>query len=325
MGVDMTRRSGACAALFTGMILFGTANLGFAQAVGLPPAEAGAKDRLTTSPRHGEWARVSAGSGDSVDAWVVYPERPDRAPVVIVIHEIFGLSDWVRAVTDQLAAEGFIAVAPDLLTGKAPGGKGSSAVDSDGARQLIGQLQGAEVVRRLNAIASYAAGLPASTGEYGVVGFCWGGGISFSFATEQPALKAAVVCYGTAPDAQALGRIKAPVLGLYGGNDARVNATIPAAEAEMKKLGKRYEYEIFEGAGHAFFRAQDGQAGSNLKATQKGWPRMVQFFKQSFKTGVSSLSRDGWISLVSADRTDECPCGDDDEAGPVALRVEQTQ
>ncbi|MGD0724589.1 MAG: dienelactone hydrolase family protein [Spirochaetia bacterium] len=293
----MTRRPGVSTALFICVILFGTAGLGFTQAAGLPPAEGGAKDRLMTSPRHGEWTHVNAGAGDSVDAWVVYPERPDRAPVVIVIHEIFGLSDWVRAVADQFAAEGFIAIAPDLLSGKAPGGKGSAAVDSDSARQLISQLQNSEIVRRLNAVAAYAAALPASTGEYAVVGFCWGGGISFSYATEQPA---AVVCYGTAPDAQALGRIRAPVLGLYGGSDARVDATIPAAEAEMKKLGKRYDYEIFDGAGHAFFRAQDGQAGANLRATRKGWPRMVQFLKQSFGTGVSSITNDGWASRGEA-------------------------
>jgi carboxymethylenebutenolidase len=297
----MARRSGIFSTVLAAAFLSGAAGLGFAQAVGLPPADAGAKDRLAASPRHGEWAHVSAGGGDSVDAWVVYPERSDRAPVVIVIHENAGLNDWARAVADQLAAEGFIAIAPDLLSGKAPGGKGTDAVDADAARKLISQLQSSEVIRRLNAVASYGAALPASTGEYGVVGFCWGGGVSFSFATEQPALKAAVVCYGAAPGAQALGSIKAPVLGLYGGNDARINATIPTAEAEMKKLGKRYEYEIFEGAGHAFFRAQDGQAGANLKATQKGWPRMVEFLKQSFKTGVSSLIKDKWIFLASAE------------------------
>jgi len=302
MGVDKMRRSGAFAALLISMTLLGTAGLGFGQAVGLPPAEAGAKDRLLTSPRHGEWVHVSAGAGDSVDAWVVYPERPDKAPVVLVIHEIFGLSDWIRSVTDQLAAEGFIAIAPDLLTGKAPGGKGSSAVDSDAARQLISELQGPEIVRRLNAVAAYGAALPAATGQYAVVGFCWGGGISFSYATQQPALKAAVVCYGTPPDEQGMGRIKAPVLGLYGGSDARVTSTVTAAEALMKKLGKRYEYEIFEGAGHAFFRAQDGQSGANLKATQKGWPRMVQFLKQSFGTGVSSMRTRSWVPLASADK-----------------------
>lgn len=297
----MMRRSGAFAALFISMTLFGTAGLGFGQAVGLPPAEAGAKDRLLTSPRHGEWVHVSAGAGDSVDAWVVYPERPDKAPVVLVIHEIFGLSDWIRSVTDQLAAEGFIAIAPDLLTGKAPGGKGSSAVDADAARQLISELQGPEILRRLNAVASYAAALPAATGEYAVVGFCWGGGVSFSYAAQQPALKAAVVCYGTPPDEQAMGRIKAPVLGLYGGSDARVTSTVPGADALMKKLGKHYESEIFDGASHAFFRAQSGQSGANLTATQKGWPRMVQFLKQSFGTGVSSIRTSGWTSLAAAD------------------------
>ena len=297
----MTGRSGAFAALLISLILFGAVGFGFGQAVGLPPAQDGAKDRLLTSPRHGEWAHVNAGAGDSVDAWVVYPERPDKAPVVIVIHEIFGLSDWVRSVADQLAAEGFIAIAPDLLTGKAPGGKGSSAVDSDAARRLISDLQGPEIVRRLNAVAAYGTALPAATGQYAVVGFCWGGGISFSYATQQPALKAAVVCYGTPPEEQAIGRITAPVLGLYGGSDARVTSTVPAADALMKKLGKRYEYEIFDGAGHAFFRAQDGQSGANLKATQKGWPRMVQFLKQSFGTGVSSTRTSGWASLASAD------------------------
>jgi carboxymethylenebutenolidase len=301
MGVDMLRRSGVLAALLISMIFFGASGLGFGQAVGLPPAEGGAKDRLLTSPRHGEWAHVAAGAGDIVDAWVVYPERSDKAPAVIVIHENVGLSDWVRSVADQLAAEGFIAVAPDLLTGKAPGGKGSSAVDGDAARQLIYGLQGPEIVRRLNAVASYSAALPAATGEYAVVGFCWGGGISFSYATQQPALKAAIVCYGTPPDEQAIGRIKAPVLGLYGGSDARVTSTVPAADALMKKLGKRYEYEIFDGASHAFFRAQDGQSGANLNATQKGWPRMVQFLKQSFSTGVSSIRTSGWASLASAD------------------------
>ena len=284
------------------------AGAAYGQAAGLPPAEAGAKERLLTSPRHGEWVRVAAGGGDNVDAWVVYPERPDKAPVVIVIHEIFGLSDWVRTVADQLAAEGFIAIAPDLISGKAPGGKGTSAVDADAARQLVSQLQGPEVVRRLDAVAAYASGLPASTGQYAVVGYCWGGGVSFSYATEQPALKAAVVFYGTAPATQSLARIKAPVLGLYGGSDARVDATIPPAAAEMKRLGKRFEYELFDGAGHAFLRAQDGQNGANLRAAQKAWPRMVAFLKQSFGNSVS-LRGTGWLNPALAAVALQCPCG----------------
>ena len=227
-----------------------------------------------------------------MDAFVVYPERPDKAPVVLVVHEIFGLSDWVRATADQLAAEGFIAVAPDLISGKAPGGKGSRAVSADEARALIGALDPAEVVRRLNAVASYATRLPAAQPRYGVIGFCWGGGVSFNYATEQPGLGAAVVYYGTSPAAPALARIRAPVLGLYGGNDARVNATVGPAAEEMKRLGKSYEYTMFEGAGHAFARAQDGQSGANLKAIQQAWPRMVQFLRQNLGSAVS-LWNDG--------------------------------
>ena len=306
-----TRRFLACAAI---LLLAGAAAVS-AQAAGLPPTEAGAKERLLSSPRHGEWVHVAVPGGDKVDAWVVYPERADKAPVVMVIHEIFGLSDWVRAVADQLAAEGFIAIAPDLLTGKAPGGKGSSAVDPDTARQLISQLQGPEIARRLNAVAAYASGLPAATGQYAVVGYCWGGGISFSYATEQPALKAAVVFYGVAPATQSLARITAPVLGLYGGSDARVDATIPPAAAEMKRLGKRFDYELFDGAGHAFLRLQDGQGGANLKAAQKAWPRMVEFLRQSFGKSASLRDRAGWVNPALASAAGICPCG----AGALAL------
>lgn len=265
------------------------------QATGLPPVEADSQARLASSPRHGEWVTVDAGGGDNVDLFVVYPERPDKAPVVIVIHEIFGLSDWVRAVADQLAAEGFIAVAPDFLSGKAPGGKGSRSVTADAARGLIGTLQSAEIVRRLDAAARYATSLPAATKEYGVVGYCWGGGIAFGYATEQPALGAAVVYYGTSPATDTLARIRAPVLGLYGGSDARVNATVPPAQAEMNRLGKRYEVETYEGAGHAFLRQQAGQNGANLAATQKAWPRTVAFLKQNLVPGTG-LELDGGAS-----------------------------
>ncbi len=262
----------------------------FGQSAGLPPAEAEAKARLESSPRHGEWVTVQAGGGDKLDAWVVYPERSDRAPVVLVVHEIFGLSDWVRAAADQLAAEGFIAVAPDLLSGKAPGGAGSRAVDPDEARALIAALEPGEIFRRLNAVARYATSLPAALPRFAVVGFCWGGGVSFAYAAVQPGLSAAVVFYGTPPPAPALANITASVLGLYGGKDERVDATIPAAAAEMKRLGKSFEYEMFAGAGHAFMRAQSGQAGANLAAAQKAWPRAIRFLKQNLETGTSRVS-----------------------------------
>ena len=256
-------------------------SIGFAQTSGFPPAEEEAKARLNNSPRHGEWVSIDAGSGDMVDAWLVFPERSDNAPIVIVIHEIYGLTDWVRAVADQLAAEGFIAIAPDFLSGKGTGGKGSSAINRDDARRLIQSLSWNEIVLRLDATAKYATALPAATTQFGVVGYCWGGGISFGYTTEKPDLGAAVIYYGVSPATEKLAGIKAPVLGLYGGDDNRVNSTIPAAEAEMKRLGKGYEYEIYDGAGHAFLRNQTGKDGSNLKATQMAWPRMVNFLRET--------------------------------------------
>ncbi|NIR42786.1 MAG: dienelactone hydrolase family protein [Gemmatimonadetes bacterium] len=244
------------------------------------PADAEAVEaRLESSPRHGEWVQYDAGSGDSVLAWVVYPERSDPAPVVVVIHEIFGLTDWVRGVADQLAAEGFIAVAPDLLSGKGPGGGGTESFESGEVRRAIRELDRGEIVRRLNGAVRYATSLPAATSSFASIGFCWGGSVSFMYATAQPELDAAVVYYGTAPDAEALADIEAPVLGLYGGDDARVNATIGPAEEEMARLGKFYEYEIYDGAGHGFLRRQDGRDGANLNAAQNAWPRAVAFLK----------------------------------------------
>jgi len=291
-----------------------------AQSAGLPPAEAGAKARLETSPRHGEWVTVNAGGGDTVDAFVVYPERADRAPVVVVIHEIFGLSDWVRSVADQLAAEGFIAIAPDLISGKAPGGKGSRAVGPDDARALVSALDPAEVTRRLNATARYATSLPAALPRYAVVGFCWGGTASFAYATQQPGLDAAVVFYGTAPAREALARITAPVLGQFGGSDMRVNATIPPAAAELKRLGRTFTYTMYEGAGHAFARAQDGMNGANLKAIQQAWPQTVRFLKSSLGDAASYRGDDPAARLArSASRAGAailCTCdpGDQDTA-----------
>ena len=260
--------------------LFVAASTAFAQSIVLPPAEGDALSRLNTSPRHGEWVRFNAGGSDTVDAWLVYPERSGKAPVVIVIHEIYGLTDWVRAVADQFAAEGFIAIAPDFLSGKGPGGKGSASLDRDSVRLLIRDLDSGEIVRRLDAAARYGTSLPAAASRFGVVGYCWGGGISFSYATEQPSLGAAVVYYGVSPATEKLSAIKAPVLGLYGGDDNRVNSTIPAAEAEMKRLGKPYDYALFNGAGHAFLRNQTDRNGANLKATEKAWPRMITFLRE---------------------------------------------
>ncbi len=248
----------------------------------IPPGEAQARERLNSSPRHGEWVTVKDGE-DPVKAWLVYPERREIAPVVVVIHEIFGLTDWIRSVADQLAAAGFIAIAPDLLSGKGPNGGGTESVDRDGAVGLVRGLKPGEVFRRLNATAHHAMQLPAAQPVFGSIGFCWGGAISFSYAVEQPKLKAAVVYYGTSPPTESLSRIQAPVLGLYGGDDARVNASVPAADAEMKRLGKRYEHQEFEGAGHGFLRAQEGRNGANARAAEQAWKRTIEFFKRELK------------------------------------------
>ena len=244
----------------------------------IPAGAAEVQARLAASPRHGEWAMVSAGPGDSVRAWVVYPERRDRAPVVVVVHEIFGLTGWIRGVADQLAAEGFIAIAPDLLSGKAiPMGPDGDPV-RDSATAAIRTLDPAAVQRRVDATARYAMALPAALPRYGIVGFCWGGGISFAHAAHAPGLGASVVYYGVSPPREALPNVRAPVLGLYGDNDARVNTTIPPADSALRALGRTYQHQVFPGAGHGFLRQQDGQNGANLQAARAAWPRTVQWF-----------------------------------------------
>lgn len=246
----------------------------------LPAGAESAVSRLDASPRHGEWVTYDAGDGDQVQAWVVYPERSGPAPVVLVIHEIYGLTDWIRAVADQVAAEGFIAVAPDLLSGKGPDGVGSPSMEQQEVVRIIRTLERDEVNRRLRAAADWATALPAATDAVATMGFCWGGSTSFLFASAWEGLDGAVVYYGSSPDAAALERIQAPVLGLYGGDDARVNATIAPAQETMDALGKRYEPLIFDGAGHGFLRQQDGREGANLRATQGAWPRTVAFFRE---------------------------------------------
>lgn len=248
------------------------------QGVALPASNLTAADRIAKSPRHGEWANIKVGTTDSVTAWVVYPERRDKAPVVLVIHDNRGITTWSRSVADQLAADGFIGIAVDLLTMKRKGNLNSEwAVDS--VRAVLNTLTADEINRSLDAVAKYGMALPAALPKYGVVGFCWGGLRSFLHAATAPTLGASVVYYGSPPTAEQMANIKAPVLGLYGGNDARINTTIPATDSTMKRLGKSYEYHIFEGAGHGFLSGQEGAEGANLKASQQAWPRTIAFFK----------------------------------------------
>jgi carboxymethylenebutenolidase len=246
----------------------------------LPPSELTAKAALDQTSRHTEYVDVKA-DGASIKTFVAYPERKEKAPVVIVIHEIYGLSEWIRGVADQLAREGFIAVAPDLISGKGPGGGGTDAAASrDDVVKLVTSLSRDEVRTRLDAVREYAIKLPSANGRSATVGFCWGGSTSFAYAASQPALNAAVVYYGTPPDAAALATIKAPVVGFYGGDDARVTATVEPTKAEMTRLGKVYEPAVYEGAGHGFLRQQEGRDGANQKASEQAWPRTIAFLKK---------------------------------------------
>lgn len=248
----------------------------------LPAGATEARARLNSSPRHGEWAMIAAAPGDSIRAWVVYPERPDKAPVVIVIHEIYGLTPWIRGVADQLAAEGFIAIAPDLLTSKGLAGTPEDGPVADQATAAIRTLAPADVQRHLDATARYGMSLPAATSRYGVIGFCWGGTTSFQHALHAPDLGAAVVYYGSTPRDGDFSAIRAPVLGLYGGDDSRVNATIPAADSAMRAAGKTFRSHVYPGAGHGFLRAQADTARgtANTAASRAAWPTTIAFLRQ---------------------------------------------
>ena len=242
---------------------------------------------LEETSRHGEWVDIELPDGGKLNTYVVYPERADKAPVVLVIHDIRGMRDWIRAMGDQLAQDGFIAVVPDFLSGKGPEGGGTASMERRDVGQAIRQLSGDDVTARLDAAKRYGEALPASNGRTGVIGFCWGGTQSFRYATAQQGLGAAVVYYGSLPGADADGapqqdveRIRAPVLGLYAGNDARINATLPATMRAMMAASKTYELHTFEGAAHGFTGRQDGADGANRRATEQSWPLAISFLRR---------------------------------------------
>lgn len=250
---------------------------------GVPAGATTVAARLQASPRHAEWAMIptTAGSSDSIAAWVVYPERRDNAPVVVVIHEIFGLSSWVRGVADQLAADGFIAIAPDLLSIERGGATTDSMAFAD-ARAMIGKVTPDKMNAMVAAVAQYGMALPAAAKSYGVVGYCWGGSASFNHAVfGAPGLKAAVVYYGSSPTAENIAKVRIPVLGLYGENDQRVNATIARADSTMRAVGATFEQRTYVGAGHGFLRAQDQTA--NAEASKQAWPETVAWFRRYLK------------------------------------------
>jgi len=240
-----------------------------------------ARQTVDKSPRHREWVTLKH-DGRNVETFVAYPEVKDKAPVIVVIHEIFGHTDWVEDATDQFAAAGFIAISPDLLSGTAPGGGRTKDFPAGGVGPAIGKLSPDQITADLNAAADYGKKLPAANGKVFVVGFCWGGSQSFRFATNRPDLSAAFVFYGGPPPAEAMAHIKAPVFGFYGGNDARVTATVPDAQKAMQAAGKTYDPVTYEGAGHGFMRSgeQPDATEPNRKAREEAWSRIKTLMKK---------------------------------------------
>jgi carboxymethylenebutenolidase len=233
-----------------------------------------ARAQLEKSPRHREWVTVKH-DGRAVEAFVVYPESKEKRPVVLVIHEIFGMTDWVQDLADQVAAAGYIAVAPDLLSGMGPNGGRSSSFAEGKTMEAVSHLHPDQVTADLNAAADYALKLPASSAKLFVGGFCWGGGQTFRFATDRGDLAAAFVFYGPPPDKDAMARIKAPVYGFYAGDDARIGATVPGTIEQMKAAGKTFDAVTYEGAGHGFMRAGEAPDANdaNRKARVEAWAR----------------------------------------------------
>ncbi len=242
-----------------------------------------AKARLDKSPRHLEWIKVKAGERE-VNCFIAYPQVKNKATAVLVIHEIFGLTDWVRSVADQLAEAGYIAIAPDLLSGAAPGGGGTAELGgNDAVRKAISALPPAQVTADLDAAMAYVSKLPACNGKVAVAGFCWGGSQSFRYATHSPDLKASFAFYGTGPDnPEDIARIHCPVYGFYGGNDARVTSTVEKTSELMKQAKKKYDPVVYKNAGHGFMRSGEAPDASpgDKRARDEAWTRWKNLLKK---------------------------------------------
>ena len=285
---------------------------------GLPASANSAAARLVASPRHAEWVKIAlqTGSKDSIMAWIVYPKTTGKAPVVVVVHEIFGLSTWVRGVADQVAADGFIAIAPDFLS-RVRGGPSTTELSSDSARSLIGGVNTTEQAAVIDAAANYAMTRPAAENRYAVIGYCWGGSATWSHAINGGVMgfSGGVAFYGvpyisggtrataTTPAipaaliADSMTKITKPMLLLSGSKDARITALMPSIDSAMKAMHKSYDYRNYDGAIHGFLRAQDdrkppaadavaeaanrAEEAANLAGTKDAWPRTIAFLKKN--------------------------------------------
>jgi len=276
-----------------------------------------AKARLEASPRHREYVSIKHGDR-TVQAFVVYPEIKQKAPVVVLIHEIFGLSDWAKEMADELAGAGYIVIAPDLLTGFGPNGGGSDAFTSmDATTKAVSGLNPDVVTADLDAVADYGKKLPAANGKLDVAGFCWGGGKTFAFATHRHDLSAAFVFYGPGP--ADVSTITAPVYGFYAGNDARIGATLPATTEAMKAAGKKFEPVTYDGAGHGFMRAGEDPTATleNRKAREEAFARLTELLKAANTGTHAALS--SHALKTSATKTAAIACHDEASTAQTAI------
>lgn len=267
--------------------------------IALPPSNNAAKARLEASPRHGEWVKVAwePGSTDSLMAWIVYPATSNaKTPVVVVVHEIFGLSSWVRGVADQVAADGFIAIAPDLNS-RVRGGPSTVELTGDSARRIISGVNTTERNKGIVAVAKYAMSQASAAPRYAVIGYCWGGSTVWAHAVNGGttgfvggvAFYGAPYMTGPAPNADSLAKITKPVMLLSGSRDARIGAAMPAIDSIMKSMRKSYVGINYDNADHGFLRAQDDPKAqrdeanekANLAATKDGWPRTLAFLRRN--------------------------------------------
>jgi carboxymethylenebutenolidase len=247
-----------------------------AGALGVWTVGTGVRGARPESTTHGEWVKFINQKGDSIRAYVAYPERKEKRPAVLVIHEIFGLTDWEPTVVDRLAEAGYVAIVPDLLSSRF----GTTPANPDSGRKLTALLVPAEVTADLDAAYGYLNRLPAvKKDDIGSIGFCWGGGRSFGYATTNPKLKAAVVCYGTAPDSTTMAGINAKVLGVYGEDDARIDASLPDVERQMAAAKKPFKYDIYPGTGHGFLKP--GRKGSDGPEVEHAWARIIGFYGEA--------------------------------------------
>jgi carboxymethylenebutenolidase len=238
-----------------------------------------ARRTVDQSPRRREWVTVRRGAR-SVESFLAHPAGSGRAPAMVVIHEIFGMADWVEDVTDQFAQAGWLAIAPDLLSGMAPNGGRTKDLAASDVGAAIQKLPPEQITADLNACADYCKNLPACNGKVCVVGFSWGGGQAFRFATDRRDLAAAFVFYGTGPEPAAIARIQAPVYGFYAGTDTRVDSTVPPTQEQMKAAGKVFETVTYDGAQHGFMRAgeQPDATDANRKAREAAWVKLKALF-----------------------------------------------